>query len=291
MRVITTALLCSLNACTNMYPAKTAHRNPDFDNRIKELVSEGFRGQVLVAHHGKIVLDAAYGYADAGGSIVVTRATGFGVASVTKNFTAAAILKLREAGLLQMNTKLKTLLSNVPADKASITIEQLLSHTSGLGTTYAADGETDRALAETKLLAQPLKFDPGTDFKYSDDGYVLLAAIIEETSGRSYEAFLATELFKPAGMSDTYFWGTRDFGDPRQVAALQRELDPKLTRPQWGQRGSGGVISTAADLYRFWKALREGRMVSKLTADDLLRPRTVRPNGLGIGLGWFSSKT
>jgi len=73
------------------------------------------------------------------------------------------------------------------------------------------------------LLAQPLKFDPGTDFKYSDDGYVLLAAIIEETSGRSYEAFLATELFKPAGMSDTYFWGTRDFGDPWQVAEYTQD--------------------------------------------------------------------
>jgi len=67
-----------------------------------------------------------------------------------------------------------------------------------LGTTYAADGETDRALAETKLLAQPLNFDPGTDFKYSDDGYVLLAAIIEETSGRSQAAnclLASVELF------------------------------------------------------------------------------------------------
>jgi hypothetical protein len=67
MRVIATALLCSLNACTNLAPVTTAFRDPDFDNRIKEFASQSFRGQVLVAHHGKIVLDAACGFADAGG--------------------------------------------------------------------------------------------------------------------------------------------------------------------------------------------------------------------------------
>ena len=180
---------------------------------------------------------------------------------------------------------------DVPPDKREITVEQLLSHRSGLGTTYAADGERDRVLAVKKILSRPLAGIPGASFKYSDDGYVLLAAIIEQASGGSYEDYLKSHLFAEAKMTSTYLWGDRDFANPREMAAMLLKLDPTLMRPHWGQRGSGGDISTARDLWLWWQAFDSGRVITKEEVQELLRPRTVSASGLGVGLGWFSSPT
>jgi CubicO group peptidase (beta-lactamase class C family) len=263
----------------------------DIDARVQQMARKGFAGQVLVAHGDQILLDEAYGHADAAGTIPVTRATAYGVASLTKNFTAAAILALRDASRLRLSDDLGALFRDVPADKRSISVEQLLSHSSGLPQAYAADGETDRAAAVRKIFAQPLAFSPGSSFQYSDEGYVLLAAIIEEVSHQSYEHFFASKLFEPARMAHTFFWGSSDFFDPHRSAGMLRALDPALTRPQWGQRGSGGVMSTAADLHAWWQALQDGRVLRKDSARQLLTTQRVLKSGISVGFGWFASVT
>jgi CubicO group peptidase (beta-lactamase class C family) len=292
MRFAAPLLLVILTAC-----AGTSRPGPPevdvavIEGRLDALAARGFNGQVVVAHRGRVLLDKAYGHADSAGLTPVTRETGFGVASLTKNFTAAAILKLRDEGRLRLNSTLGTLFPNVPPDKREITIEELLSHRGGLATTYASDGETDRVLAVQKILSQRLVGIPGADFKYSDDGYVLLAAIIEQASGGLYEDYLKSHLFADAKMTHTYLWGERDSTNPHQMAQMLLKLDPSLKRPQWGQRGSGGVISTAADLWRWWGALDSGRVLSNKEVQELLRPRTISASGFGVGFGWFSSPT
>lgn len=258
--------------------------------RVQALADSGFAGQVLVARNEQVLLDEAYGFADQGHT-PITRVTGFDIASATKAFTAAAILSLRDSDRLRLTSTLGDLLRDAPTHKKHITIEQLLSHTSGLRTTYAADGETDRATAVRKLLAQPLAGAPGGDFRYSDDGYVLLAAVVELASGASYERYLATHVLAPAGMGHTVFWGDVDFGDPSRVAAFQRPLDATRLRRQWGQRGSGGIISTADDLYRWWIALSRGHVLVQTSFDELTQERRRLPSGIGVGYGWFWSAT
>ena len=191
----------------------------------------GFSGAVLVARGGKVVLHEGYGWADLAKTAPVTRETRFYIASITKQFTAAAVLKLEERGRLGLADPVGKHLPGVPPDKAAVTIHQLLTHTSGLGQDYAADGIRDRAEAVRAVLAKPLKSPPGAQFRYSNDGYNLLAVIVEVVSGESYESFLRQNLLRPAGMSRTGFWGETPARGARPVAATLTEIGPDV-RPR-----------------------------------------------------------
>ena len=244
------------------------------------LEERGFAGQVVVARGSTRLLDAAYGYSDFADHLMVDQKTGFDVASVTKAFTAAAIFRLARDRRLLLTDTLGDLFPEAPLDKREITIEQLLGHTSGMGSTYAADGETDRTKAVAKLLAQPLSSVPGAKFKYSDDGYVVLAAIIEVASGGTYEQYM----YGVVGpyVRATTFWG---WGAP--LADFTHPLDGTLTRPQWGQRGSGGLITTAQDLYRWTLDFLPGYVCPNVK--ELIAPRTQLGGDTAAGYGWFVS--
>jgi CubicO group peptidase (beta-lactamase class C family) len=143
-----------------------------------------------------------------------------------------------------------------------------LGNTSGLGNTFAADGEIDRDTAVRKLLAQPLAHAP--DFNHSDDGYVILAAAISVASGMRYERYLMDSGIVSLDMTSTLFWADLRTGHGEQ---------------DWGKRGSGGIFSTAKDLYT-WASTFAGQPAN--VTDEIMRPRVRTDQGVGIGYGWFS---
>ena len=165
------------------------------------LTDAGFRGAVLVSRNGKVLLRKGYGMADRENGTAWAPDAVFSVGSITKQFTAAAILKLEAQGKLRVEDPIPRFLDEVPADKRAITIHHLLTHTSGLESDFAGDYESvGRDEYAARALASKLRTAPGSQFFYSNAGYSLLGAIVEIASGKPYETYLAENLFLPAGM-------------------------------------------------------------------------------------------
>lgn len=242
--------------------------------------ASGFSGAVLVARSGDIVLHSGYGLADRELENSFTTDTVFTTGSITKQFTAAAILKLEEQGKLSVVDPINRFFKNVPEDKQSITLHHLLTHSSGLigdlGGDY--DAITREALVE-QALASTLQWPPGTRYDYSNLGYSLLGAVIELVSGQSYERFLSEQLFVPAGMMRTGYripeWA------PGEVAVGYREGERWGTPlehvwaedgPWWNLRANGGLLSTLGDLHRWHRALERDAVLSEESRRKLFKP-------------------
>lgn len=260
------------------------------DRYVSRYVPFGFSGQILVAKRGRIVLHRAYGMAERATRRRMTTRTAVGIASATKQFTAAAILKLAEDGRLSLDDSIGRWLDDVPADKRSITIDQLLTHTAGVGVgladNYAADTLDEQVEA---ILDAPLSQEPGSGWRYSNGGYILAAAIIGRASASSYEEYLRTALFEPAGMDHTGFVDAPP--DGVSVARPYTGWEDRAASPEsprnWRSAGTGDMVSTAADLWRWERALERERILS---GDWLERYRTVQvrigdsPGGYAYGL-------
>ncbi len=169
-----------------------------------------FSGCVLVAREGKVVFSKGYGLANAEYGIPNTPATKFRLGSITKQFTATAILMLEQQGKLKVEDAVRKYVDDCPGAWQPVTLHHLLTHTSGIPNftsfpDYVRTMPLPSPPAETlkRFRDKPLAFEPGTKFSYSNSGYVLLGYIIERVSGRSYEEFLQKQIFGPLGMSDT----------------------------------------------------------------------------------------
>jgi CubicO group peptidase (beta-lactamase class C family) len=214
----------------------------------------GFRGVGLVEENGKSVFLE--------GSGGLSPEAVFNVASIAKSITAVAVLRLAREGRLHMEDTLRRFFPDAPADKSAITIHQLLTHTSGLGnpTGDTAMGVRDRAEAVRMILATPLVDSPGTAYNYSNDGYTLLAAVLEVATSQTWEAVLRKEVLKPAGMTQTFFLGERLPGGAKLAQSSGKDL---FNRPgQWGSKGGAGILSTARDLERFMDVSANGSLLS-----------------------------
>ena len=210
------------------------------DIHMSALEDAGFSGTVLVAREGEIVLHKGYGLADRRREIACRPDTIFDLGSVTKQFTATAILKLEMAGKLRTDDTLAKHFEGIPRDKAGITLHQLLTHTSGLDHAYGKDENyAPRDVALQVFFKMPLLFTPGEKFHYSNPGYSILAAIVEDVSGLPYERYLRKELFEPAGMTETGYtlpsWDmrrmTRNYnGDEDNGFTFNRNWGPRRAR-------------------------------------------------------------
>jgi CubicO group peptidase (beta-lactamase class C family) len=242
------------------------------DGYLRALVPFGFSGNVLVAVDGKVVLHSGYGMADRERHIPMLADTVASIGSITKQFTAAAILKLQDEKKLRVDDSIARYLPGVPADKSAITLRELLTHTAGLQPDY---GSTDyekigRDAYVARVMAAPLESKPGTAFDYSNAGYSLLAAIVERVSKEPYERFLHDALFVPAGMRDTGYrlarWHEGDIAvgyrdDVRWGTIPAHGWSP--SGPYWNLLGNGGIESTPADMFAWNQTLRTGRVLSK----------------------------
>lgn len=256
----------------------------------------GFSGAILAATGGEIVLREGFGTADAGRGVPVTPTTVFDIGSVTKQFTAAAILRLQEQGRLTVGDSIGRFFPDAPPDKRGITVHQLLTHTAGLD----ADGSEDEVIGRDSLVRRVLGSElfapPGAEWAYSNAGYNLLAAVVEAAAAKPYEQFLREELFRPAGMTRTGYaipdWprdsiahGYRNGEDRGSPLDAPRRDDG----PSWNLRGAGGLLSTVDDLERWIRALSAGRVLAPATRDLLLRPHAqmIPGSDLYYGYGWI----
>ena len=251
--------------------------------------ADGFSGAVLIAAGDKVLLNKEYGSAAKDG-----KSTAFWVASISKTITATAILKLADDGLLDLHAPLSRYLPGVPTELAGITIHHLLSHRSGLPHAYAADGIVDRDAATKAILEQKLRRKTG-EFGYSNDGYNLLAILIEIVSRESFEKYARRQVLQPAGMKSAGFWGFEPEGTP--MASLMNPAPGSIGKTvwlqgrsvaNWGYRGATGVYATPQDLFRFARALESGQLLKRKTFADMVssKERSFEPDADTYGYGW-----
>jgi CubicO group peptidase (beta-lactamase class C family) len=241
-----------------------------FDEQVQAYVRNGdFSGSILVVRHGGVVFQKSYGMADQEWSIANSERTRFHIASVTKTFTAGAVVMLEEQGKLKLSDPLSKYLPDyLNGDR--ITIEQMLLHTSGLPDYYSLPEYPTRKYQPVTLPAliawvgtKPLDFLPGSKSSYSNTGYAILAYILEQVSAKPYDRFVADEILKPAGMKDT---GT--FRDesliPGRASGYQPALEDHGVRnaPFYDKTilaGSGSLYSTTGDLRTWCRAVSDRR--------------------------------
>ncbi|NJM72429.1 MAG: beta-lactamase family protein [Scytonema sp. RU_4_4] len=263
----------------------------NIDNYLVRVVPTGFAGSVLVAQDGKIVLHRSYGLANDAIALPNTPDTVFDIGSLTKQFTAVAILQLEERGLLRTTDPISQYFENVPPDKASITIHHLLTHTAGV-TEHADDDHAPMTREEAiqRIFAQRLAFAPGTGYTYSNSGYTLLAAIIELVSGKIYPTYLKTHLFNKAGLQRTGFYNDPQWQTLPIAHGYLNYIDwgspATWSGPYWTVMGNGEALSTTRDLYQWWQALQNHTILSATQTARLFEQHAQESEDSYYGYGW-----
>lgn len=265
-------------------------------------VPEGASGSLVAMRDGELVTCRGWGRSDHASGAAAGCGTVYDIGSVTKQFTAAAVLTLQMQGRLRVTDRIDRYFDGVPADKRGITVRQLLTHTAGLVDALGDDYEplTRRALING-ALASELRTRPGARYHYSNVGYSLLAAIIEKVSGMGYEDYLAQELFAPAGMTHTGYvlpdWVRRDVAVEYDARGRPqgRPYDHPWAAdgPYWNLRGNGGLLSTAHDMGRWLLALEGNGVLSERAKKELFRPRVLEERGgdTHYAYGWVVAQT
>jgi CubicO group peptidase (beta-lactamase class C family) len=263
---------------------------------MTRLAAFGFSGTVLVAEAGKIVLHKGYGWANVDAGIPNSTQTIFDVASLTKQFTAAAILKLEMQHRLKTSDRLGKFFANVPRDKAGVAIHHLLTHTSGLAGGPLPVMNLTREQFVEGILHTALAARPGRKYAYSNAGYALLAAIIEIVTQQPYEKFLTEQLFEPAGMVATGFYEDSLKWSPELVAHGYNEFidngAPTSRPPAYGCRGAYFVLTSVGDLFKWEVALRGNTILSESAKRKLFAVQTpTDERGVFYGYGWKIEET
>jgi CubicO group peptidase (beta-lactamase class C family) len=239
------------------------------DAELKALEGQGMSGVVLWVARGDVVLEKGYGPADREAGRRMTPGTVFDIGSIVKPITASAIWKLAAEGRLSTSDPITRFFKGVPPGKTEITIQHLLTHTSGMDDLFGGDYQVvTRDWVLDKALSSTLLSKPGEKSRYSNSGYSLLAMIVEDVSGQPYERYVHDNIFKSAG---TPRIGYRIPQWPREELAVGYQkgkrwgspLDHPWAEdgPSWNLRGNGGMLSTARDLYTLMEALQKGSVL------------------------------
>lgn len=293
--------LFALTALTWSVPSHPANYLPNAVTRLsreieQRVTNERFMGSVLVAEGDHLLINRGFGFANIEWAAVNGPATKFRVGSITKQFTAASILLLKERGKLQLDDHVSKYVANSPAAWNEITITHLLTHTSGIPnyTEFSDDSLYDRAhMSPARLIMRfrdkPLEFAPGSSWHYSNSGYVLLGYIIEKITGDSYANFIQKNIFTPLGMLHS--------GYDSNSQIIVRHAEGYALGPQGLQvapyvqissvYSAGGLYSTTADLLRWEQGLFGGKLLSASSLAQMTLPAT---HHYALGLEIDSSK-
>jgi len=265
---------------------------------------EGFSGVVLLARDGKILFARAYGMANLEHDVPNTVDTKFRLGSVTKQFTAAAIMMLQERKKLSVHDSICKYVHDCPDSWKSITIHHLLSHTSGIPsfTEFADNDRYERLPMQVvntiaRFKDRPLDFPPGERFQYSDSGYLLLGYAIEQASGEKYEDFIRKNIYEPLHMQDSGYdhpWiilKHRAQGYSSKDGSLVNATCMAMDTPFAG----GSQYSTVRDLLLWDQALYTEKLLSQASLQTLFTPNPgpyppgwlLGNKGGGYGYGWM----
>ena len=276
----------------------------------KAIASSGAVGlSIAVARGDRVILEKGYGIADVEFAIPVSADSIFRIGSVTKQFSAAAIMLLVEQGKLKLDDPIQKFLPDFPEKEFAVTIRHLLTHTSGIwnytedGTFMARDASLE--LSPTELIAtfkdKPLEFEPGTKFHYSNSAYYLLGPIIEKASGKTYAAFVLSELAEPLGLKHTRHESNGEIILGRAQGYSLRGGRLANDRPIGADvpGAAGSLLSTAGDLVRWEIALVNGKVVSADSFQQMATSAVLNDNksdnkstgyGFGLGIGTFEGR-
>jgi len=281
--------------------------------RIDSLVTAWYNnhdlsGNILVAIHGKIIYKRSLGYANTAERILNNDSSTFQIASVSKTFTAVAILQLKEKGKLKLDDPVNKYLPDFPY--GDITIRHLLSHTSGLTDFQIFEGphraDTGKIFSNADIIPaikadkQAILFKPGEKWSYSNPGFGLLALIVEKVSGMPFQDYMAKYVFKPAGMQHAYIATallhvpdknrTRNYDYLQYEPSRLKQVDsmPNYKIPHFilrGTMGNGNIITTAEDMLHFDRALYTSKLVKSETLQEAFIPYKLNNGSYDIS-GW-----
>jgi CubicO group peptidase (beta-lactamase class C family) len=279
-------------------PSEVAQVNPRAEALhayLTDMTDSGqFMGAVLIADEGRILINDGFGMANVATSRPNTSQTQLRIGSLTKQFTAAAILRLQEQGKLNLDDPVSNYLPEYPGGDR-FTIHQLLTHTAGvpsytrrpdLASVVQAPIALDELLAE--FSSQSLDFQPGQGYAYSDSGYVILTAVIEGVSGQAYDEFMHKEFFVPLAMDRSGYDFVHDelvegaAGYRMTPGGPQQAID---TESSWAS-GAGALYSTVEDLFRWDRALSSGNMLQESSMEAMFEPWAETGQGFSYGYGW-----
>ena len=283
-------------------PAQPPPGDEALAKRIDAVLSAVYKpGQpgaaVIVRKNGRTVLRKGYGLADLELGVPIAPDMVFRLGSVTKQFTAVSILLLAQEGKLGLQDEITLFLPDYPTQGRRITVEHLLTHTSGIQS-YTDLAEwlplwrKDFTLKELIDLFKdkPMRFEPGERWEYNNSGYILLGAIIEKASGMTYEAFVDSRIFKPLGLKQSYY-GSAERIIPRRVPGYQMGKGGFVNAPYLSMTqpyAAGSLLSTVDDLAVWSDAVFAGRVVGE---EWLLKAHTpyklANGESTGYGYGWF----
>jgi CubicO group peptidase (beta-lactamase class C family) len=219
------------------------------------------------------------------------------IASISKSFTAVAVMQLVEKNLIALDSPIENYLTNLPSDKTQITVRQLLAYTSGIGhyLNNNKEGEVNEHYESLEqainvFIDRPLLFESGTEYHYNSYGYVLLGRIIEIASKKNYKDYMKKNIFEIANMKNTEYENTSKeysnksclYRNKRNKTKEIKGKDLSVTLP------AGGFISTSEDLLKFGNAILEEKLISKVSLNEMLEIQPVEYKGTNeYGLGWF----
>ncbi|WP_181373092.1 serine hydrolase [Massilia glaciei] len=279
-----------------------ARADPGLAQRIDAGIAPYFRpdapgATVLVARDGKTVFRKAYGRADLETGRALEPGTVLRIGSLTKQFTAAAILLLAEQGRLSLDDDFRKFLPHYRDPGGTITLEHLLTHTSGIPSYTDLPGYIDgmaRDMTVAQMIASfqdaPRLFEPGTRFAYSNSGYFLLGAVIEKVSGRSYADFVAQNIFAPLDMRCSAYEGhaRHKVAQARGYRAVAGKFGPHAPLSMTQPYAAGSLVSCVDDLARWDAAITAGRLLKPASwarAFTPHKPGGGAPDGHGHGHG------
>jgi CubicO group peptidase (beta-lactamase class C family) len=294
---ILTCFLFLITVCSAQKSIDKAKLAADFDKILStQFKSDGPGCAALVAYKGEIIYKKAFGLANIENAISMKPDMIFRIGSITKQFTAIAILRLMEQGKLDLQDELTKYLPDYPVNGKKITIEHLLTHTSGIKSYTGMEefnGVQGKDMKVDELVAffknAPMDFDPGIQWKYNNSGYVLLGAILEKITGKPYGEYIEETIFKPLGMKNSLYGSNakiipnRASGYDPGKTGVQNAAYLSMTLPY----AAGSLMSSVEDLYKWNRALRSNQLVKKETLEKAFTGYKLQSGrNTNYGYGW-----
>jgi CubicO group peptidase (beta-lactamase class C family) len=275
----TKVLIVCIAILTFLYPLLLGAQNKseELDRMFRFYNQHGmFNGAVLAAERGEVIYEKAFGFADFDKKTRLTGSSVFSIGSITKTFTAAAVMILKERGALNYSDPIAKYIPRFPPYVNDITVHHLLTQTSGL-IDYLSRGlgllgkfpDVTDSLVLENLASQPsLQFIPGEEFRYSNSNYVLLAQIIEKTANKSYGDFIKENILIPLQMNRTFVYEGSEQTLERSVKSYVNYWEEDRENYRLKTKGDGNIYSTPGDLFKFAQGLFSRRLVGKETLEE-----------------------
>ncbi len=268
-------LITLLLICITSYPSYAQKSIDELDKLVSFCQENGmFNGNILVAEKGEIIYHQSIGKADFENDISLNLNSSFCLGSISKQFTAFGIMLLKKQGKLTYTSTVGEIFPELPKYMHKITLKNLMQHTSGLKRTHYGDpdGLKNEDIYQNFLQTKgdTLLFEPGTDLRYSNSGYMLLAMIVERVSGQTFESFLHEKVWQPLGMTNTYVMSKTNYS--RQNRAIGFDGFGNKSDFNVLTYGSNGIYSSTEDLFRWLQSFNSDLIMDLDDKSEAWRP-------------------